>query len=307
MNTPHIKRFSSLFILIILSFLSIAQTSEQFSSEFKGFSAIADTANMRITLANWEAKFPEDAELFTGYFNYYFRLAKKEIVVLSTNQPKGESIVIKDSTNKTAGFMGSEIYYDSVLVRKGLEKIDQGIALYPNRLDMRFGKIYVLGLLEDWNTFTDEIKKTVAYSITNNNEWTWTNNEKKENAEEFFLASLQDYQTQLYNTGDDELLYNMREIAEEVLKYYPNHIESLTNIGLTYLIFEDYTKGLEMMLKAEKVDPKDYIVLSNIAYAYAQLGDKPNAIVYYDKTLKYGDAQAKRYAENQLLLLRAKD
>jgi tetratricopeptide (TPR) repeat protein len=307
MNTPHIKRFSSLFILIILSFLSIAQTSEQFSSEFKGFSAIADTANMRITLANWEAKFPEDAELFTGYFNYYFRLAKKEIVVLSTNQPKGESIVIKDSTNKTAGFMGSEIYYDSVLVRKGFEKIDQGIALYPNRLDMRFGKIYVLGLLEDWNTFTDEIKKTVAYSITNNNEWTWTNNEKKENAEEFFLASLQDYQTQLYNTGDDELLYNMREIAEEVLKYYPNHIESLTNIGLTYLIFEDYTKGLEMMLKAEKVDPKDYIVLSNIAYAYAQLGDKPNAIVYYDKTLKYGDAQAKRYAENQLLLLRAKD
>ena len=99
----------------------------------------------------------------------------------------------------------------------------------------------------------------------------------------------------------------MRDIAEEVLKYYPNHVESLTNLGLTYLIFEDYTKGLEMMLKAEKVDPKDYIVLSNIAYTYAQLGDKPNAIIYYEKTLKYGDAQAKGYAEEQLLLLRAKD
>jgi len=307
MNTPHIKRFSSLFSLIILSFLSIAQTSEQFSSEFNSFSATADTANMRIRLANWEAKFPEDAELFTGYFNYYFRLAKKEIVVLGTNQPKGESIVIKDSTSKTAGFMGSEIYYDSVLVRKGLEKIDQGIALYPNRLDMRFGKIYVLGLLQNYELFTLEIINTVAFSSTNKNEWTWTNNEKKQDGKDFFLQSLQDYQTQLYNTGNDELIYNMREIAEEVLKYYPNHVESLTNVGLTYLIFEDYTKGLEVMLKAEKIAPKDYIVLSNIAYTYAQLGDKPNAINYYEKTLKYGDAQAKGYAEEQLLLLRAKD
>ena len=165
---------------------------------------------------------------------------------------------------------------------------------------MRFGKIYVLGQIKDWHSFTKEIIKTVDYSAVNDNQWTWTNNEKQKDSKDFFLSSLQDYQVQLYNTGDDDLFENMREIANSILKYYPNHIESLSNLSVTYLLSGEYDKGLEPLLKAERINPEDYIVLSNIAQGYKLKGDKNKAIEYYKKTIEYGDEQAKAFARQQI-------
>jgi tetratricopeptide (TPR) repeat protein len=126
------------------------------------------------------------------------------------------------------------------------------------------------------------------------------NNEKKETGKDFFLSSLQDYQLQLYNTGNDDLLVNMRKIANEILKYYPNHIESLSNLAITYLLTQQYDNAIKPLLKAEKINPKDYIVLSNLAHAYKLKGDKEKTIEYYEKTIEYGDEQAKQYAKQQL-------
>ena len=148
--------------------------------------------------------------------------------------------------------------------------------------------------------FTSEILKTIEFSAKNNNNWTWTNNEKYDSGEKEFLLGIQSYQLQLYNTGNDDLLKNMREIANKVLEHYPNHIESLSNLSITYLLTEEYDKGIEPLLKAEKINPKDYIVLGNIALGYKLKGDKEKAIEYYEKTVEYGDESAKEYAKQQL-------
>jgi hypothetical protein len=41
----------------------------------------------------------------------------------------------------------------------------------------------------------------------------------------------------------------MRNIANEVLKYYSKHIGSLSNLSVTYLIEEDYDKAIVPLLK----------------------------------------------------------
>jgi len=120
------------------------------------------------------------------------------------------------------------------------------------------------------------------------------------------LSAVQDYVLQLYNTENDALLDNMKRIAETVLKYYPNHIESLSNLSIVYLLKKEYDKALEPLLKAEKLDNKDYIVLSNIAQAYKLKGDYKKAIEYYEYTLKYGDDAAKKYAKSQIEELKKK-
>jgi hypothetical protein len=101
---------------------------------------------------------------------------------------------------------------------------------------MRFGKTYVLGENENYTEFTKEIIKTIEYSNVIKNEWNWTKDKKLEDAENFMLGSIQNYVTQLYNTGNDDLLENMKNIAETILKNYPNHIESLSNISIVHLI-----------------------------------------------------------------------
>ena len=291
------KKFQILFVFLLVQSFIFAQN---FQDDFKKHYDNKDTVNQLKTLIKWEKSDPKDPELFTSYFNYYVVNARKEVLSVSTSKQVGENLVLTDSTSKEVGYLGSKIYYDYDKVEKGIAKINQGIALHPNRLDMRFGKIYVLGMLGNWKEFTTEIITTVKHSSTNDNNWTWTNNKSREDGKAFFLTSLQTYQMQLYNTEDDALLVNMRDIANEVLKYYPDHVESLSNLSITYLLTKEYDKGLEVLLKAEKINPKDTIVLANIAHGYKLKGDKKTSIAYYEKMAKYGDEETKSYAQSQI-------
>ncbi|MBN1119302.1 MAG: hypothetical protein JXA77_18980 [Bacteroidales bacterium] len=288
--------------LLLTGFIFNFAGAQDYQNDFNKFFQENDSINQLKTLTEWEKSNPKDPELITSYFNYYFSKSKDEIIVVAAGDPpKGEKYLsLSDSLGNYAGFIGSQINYDKSYLKKGLDKITEGINLYPNRLDMRFGKIYVLGQIKDWDSFTKEIVKTIDYSTENKNQWTWTNNEKTKNSKDFFLSSLQDYQVQLYNTGNDDLLLNMRKIANSVLKHYPNHIESLSNLSVTYLLTGEYDKGIEPLLKAEKINPQDYIVLSNIAQGFKLKGDKKKAIEYYEKTIECGDEQAKAYAKQQI-------
>ncbi len=292
-------------IFIVLSILfSILSFAQDYKSDFGKYFQDKDTIKQKETLLKWESAKPNDAELFTSYFNFYFQKSKTEILSLSKNEPSGDALVLQDSLNKTAGFLSSTESYDATAIKKAFIKIDMGINLYPNRLDMRFGKIYALGEIEDWTNFTSEIIKAVDYSQTNKNNWTWTNNTTKEAGQDFLLSSIQSYQVQLYTTERDDLLQNMREIALAILKYYPEHIESLSNLSVTYFLIGEFDKGLDALFKAEKINPKDAIVLSNIANGYKQSGNKSKAIEYYEKTYLYGDAEAKNFAKKQIAALK---
>ena len=295
------KKIFGTLIVILISQIGFSQ---DYQSEFQKYCETNDTINQLKTLKKWQSENPKDAELYTSYFNYHFMKSRQEVIALTADQPNGKSLILKDSLNQNVGFLGSQIHYNKAELKKGLEKIDEGIKLYPNRLDMRFGKIYVFGQIPDWENFTSEILKTIEYSVKNKNNWTWTNNEKFDGNEKEFLLSIQDYQYQLYNTGEDSLLKNMREIAMKVLEYYQNHVESLSNLSVTYLLTGEYDKGIEPLLRAEKINPKDYIVLGNIAQGYKLKGDKKKAIEYYEKTAELGDEKAKEFAKQQIAELK---
>lgn len=273
---------------------------QDYEKEFNQSFQAGDTTKQIEVLTKWEAEDPKNPELFTSYFNYYFLKSRQEFISMSTRQPNGESLQLQDSDGQAAGFLGSDIQFNPEIFKKGIKKIDEGIKLYPNRLDMRFGKTYAFKEAKEWEKFTNEIVKTIQYSKKNNNEWTWTYNEKKEDGKDFFLNSIQGYQNTLYNTENDDLLENMRTIAEEVLKIYPDHTESLSNIAITYLLTLEYDKGIEALLKAEKIEPNDGIVLSNIAYAYSLKGDFDNSKKYYEKMLKLENAEAVQFAKEQI-------
>ena len=223
-----------------------------------------------------------------------------EVISIDQKQKGKDAFQISDSNSKTVGFLNSSIAYKDEYLKLGFNYIDKGISKFPTRLDMRFGKIYMLGKNEDYENFTVEIIKAIDYSDIIKTKWTWTDNKPLDDSKKFMLSAVQDYVVQLYNTNNDALLDNMKRIAETVLKYYPDHVESLSNLSIVYMIKKEYDKAIEVLLKAEKLAPKDYIVLSNIAQGYKLKGDKNNAIKYYELTVKYGDDSAKQYAKGQI-------
>ena len=75
-------------------------------------------------------------------------------------------------------------------------------------------------------------------------------------------------------------------------------------MSITYLLLGEFDTAIETLLKAEKINPEDFIILSNIAHGYKLKGDNDKAIEYYEKTIQYGDAQAKEFARQKIEELR---
>ncbi|HRZ42944.1 MAG TPA: tetratricopeptide repeat protein [Bacteroidales bacterium] len=282
---------------------------QTFKQQFSDLDSKNDTVGQKELLQNWEKTDNNDPELYVAYFNYYVNLSRNEIITLGQN-PEGKDvlqIMDQDTTKKEpVGFIYSDTYYNPDLLSKGFDWINKGIEKHPNRLDMRFGKIYMFGQIEDYENFTKEIIKTIDFSEINKNKWTWSDSKPLNDPKNFMLNSIQDYQIQLYDTENDDLLDNMKRIAETVLKYYPDHIESLSNLSVVLMLQNQYDKALEQLLKAEKINPEDYIVLSNIAQAYNLKGDTKNAIKYYELTIKHGDEHTRQYAIEQVKELEKK-
>jgi len=285
-----------LFFLVLLAGQSFAQN---YKGEFDKLLKEKDTTAQRQLLQKWQQANPGDAELFIAYFNYYFLASRQEMVSLSASNNQQTALEITDSTGSQVGFLSDEFDYDSALLKKAFQYIDKGISTHTARLDMRFGKIYALGQIENYESFTNEIIRAIEMSNKLKSQWVWTNNKKVEDPEKFFLSAIQDYVVQLYNAGDDQLS-SMRRIAKAVLKYYPKHVESLSNLAITYGVQGDYDKALESLLQAEKIMPRDAVVLNNIATMYERKGDKLNAIKYFELTAKHGDKDTKDEAVKKL-------
>ncbi len=284
----------------VLCLLSLPAISQDFQKDFKELLVKRDTAGQRKLLTDWEAAHPNDPELFIACFNYYARKSKTEIVSINGDYKHGESFQLTDSTGKSVGFLGSTVSYNPAILQNGFDCIDKGIAMYPTRLDMRFGKVYMLGETENFAAFAETVVATVDYNFKVGHAWLWGNGEPLDNPQEFLLNAIQEYVTTIYNTGDDSLLIYMRQISEAVLKYHPDDVESLDNVALTYLIAGDPDKALPYLLRAESVAPQDVIVLNNIAEAYKRKNDKRNAKDYYNKIIKYGNKDEVARAKEDL-------
>lgn len=288
-------------------YISTWSFAQDFQSRFSDAWQANDTTKQIEILENWEKTDSSDPELYTSRFNYHFMKSQQEVLEMRSDQPQQEdALVIQDSLGNNAGFIGSKVIYNSDELEKAFKYIDKGIKDNPNRLDMRFGKIYVYGELEDWDSFTDEMITTIEYSSTKSSPWLWTNDEVQDGDNDFMLSGMQDYQLQLYNTQDNSLLMNMRQIANTILDINPNHVESLSNLSITYTLLGEFDKAIEPLLKAEAINPEDYIVIANIANTYKKMENTEKSIEYYKKLTKFKEDGVADYAKEQIELLEKK-
>jgi len=264
-------------LTFFFTWLFISAAGQNFEQQFMELYHKQDTIGEAKTLTQWKSKKPNDPELYVAYFNYYVQKSMQKAIELERED-----------------------------LKKAYEYIDKGIAMFPNRLDMRFGKIYMLSQKENYTAFTNEIITTIDYSGINKNAWLWTDDKVLKDPKQYMLKSIQDYILQLYNTGDTKLFDNIKRISESVLKYYPDNVEALLDLAIFYTMNKNYDKAIEQLLKAEKLAPTNYVVMNNIAEAYLKKGNKANAINYYQKVMKYGDASVKADAQKKIDELKKK-
>ncbi len=137
--------------------------------------------------------------------------------------------------------------------------VNEGILLFPQHLDLRFGKTYMCQMLGNVKCIKDELLKILQFSAKNNNPWLWLNDEPKDN--EFMLGILQNYQKDFWENGN---LAEMREVAEAVLNYFPDNVESLNTLAISYLIEGNWQEAEPYLKTAHQINPDDEIVNKNL-------------------------------------------
>ena len=196
--------------------------------------------------------------------------------------------------------MNKSVYYNDDDLKQAFYYLDKGLHLYPDRLDMHFGKIHVLGEIEDYQNQFLNIINVIKISKQNKNKWLWSDNKPVKNAQSFMLDNIQSRVYNLIQLGDQASLKNAKTISQALIDYYPESIFGYSNVGVIYMSENKFREALGYLKKAEAIDSKDIVIINNIAFSYAQLNEKDNSRKYYNKLIKYGNFEVKKYAQQKL-------
>ena len=285
-----------------------ALTAQSFDERFSDCFSKGDTAAARRVLRQWEASAERPAEFFVAGLNYCFRMARQSLIVWGDGPGNGPTLETVDPAGSCRELSLSEaVRYDTALVRRGIAYIDRGIEAYPLRLDMRFGKIHALGEIGDYGRYVDAIVDAVAASADNACRWLWSDDRPLEDGREFMLSAVQDYVNRLYELGTDEGLDGMDRIASTVLGIYPDHVESLDNAAIVRIVRGRYDEAKPLLMRAERLAPRDMTILANLAELHVRQGDRPAAATYYRRMADCAEGSDRDYALRRLRELEEKE
>lgn len=258
---------------------------------------------LKILLAEWEKAESKNPELSIAYFNYYLRTGMHSGVSIDTylKDPKNELALRDPKTNEIVGYINDGTWYEKEACEKALDYLNKGLQLAPDRLDMHFGQLHVLGQMGEYERGSQRLRELLKRSKVNNNEWLWSGGEPvPEDGEAMLLGSINDYYGLWLRVKTPESLKAAETAGSEQIRLYPESVYGYNILGVVNGVRGQAREALGWYLKAEELDGRDYIVLNNIAYCYEQLGETGNAIRYYRKMEESGNEEVADYARKRM-------
>lgn len=247
-----------------------------------------DYEDVRVLLEEWEKESPSDLDMMTGWFNYYLRrkAESKNVVGYMKNGQYG---------------IYSQTIYDDKDLKTGISYLDKALKKNPYRMDIHFGKISSLLHAEKYSEASKAITDFLKVYGKNKTEWYWTNNmkfsENDWNAEEIVLGSMQDYCSMFDYYADRS---SAKKALDGILKLFPKNVIFLNYLSYYYSSGKEYDKAIEVLLKAYKIDPNDYIIVGNLALNYENTQNYKEAEKLYTIMSQMDSEDARIYAAEGL-------
>lgn len=301
-------------IITIMSFTALLFISCSTKALYKDFyKSTDDKEAMAKSLERIRHSGDQSADRYIAEYNYYVNTALIHSGLTTSKQypspnekVEGEIYTLTDSTGTVAGYMYVTQIWDTLKADSALAVIDQGIALYPDRLDMRYGKIHFCGELGRWQAFADAIHATLDHSVAIGKRWIFPDTDDP--VDTILIGGMLDYESRLFdataNARDSVTattnLALFKGVVEHMLQLYPDNLYNLNFMAVSHQLTGNHAEALTWLLKAEKADPGDGVVLSNIADTYHILGDTANERRYLQKMIEVGDAELQARARHYL-------
>lgn len=300
------KRFAISLVVVLLSGVAFAQTKAELYDKYSNSVSERDTSAIASLISDWEKLYPGDAELYSLRVNYYMMNAINEIVVISEEEPTdGRRYLVFDDSLGVTRYMYSEFRFDSVNIGLAEGVLAEGIAKYPDRLDLRFAKVFLHQNLNQNTLVVQEIQSALERSITNQNKWVWIHDKPTETDGMSYLRDcIQECFERYFYTDDME---SAKSVIDAAIRFYPNDAIFLADRAGIYYYSDDLENALKWYLSSRENAPDDMLVTSNIARIYEQLGDKKNAVKFLRIVADSNDPEFAESAKANLERLNAQE
>lgn len=294
------RKFITLTILSILTAVSVtAQTSEDYKNRYLLLvNKLGPTGVGIETLLNkWQEAYPDDLDMLTGRFSYYLSKSQSSAVITrDQNRYLGAEplLTLKDSTGKSINYF-QDINYDDELFGKSQQAIEKAIQLNPDRLDLRLLKsASLIGYeKESPDMALSDLRSLIIYNETVHPSWKYPETEKVD--EEFFSTAVQEYCYLFFKYASPTSYEAFRELSETMLKYRPNDILYLNNLGSYYLVAKrDDKTALKYYTKVLKIKNDDLTAIKNIVILARNSGNVKLEKKYLPLLEKYSTSESEK-------------
>lgn len=223
--------------LLFVSFFSVSAFGQGYIEQFDAALQNRDVALQQKILAEWQAAQPDDRDYYIARYNFY-------------------------------------MHRDSLLATpdSALSVLDTAIVHLPDQLDLRFGKVYHLVMKGQWDAFTDELVAVLDHSERIQHKWQLGSFQGE--GEEFVVVGVQDYLETLFqqipdpnhlSAADSATVLRLRRVAKRMAQVFPENVQALNFLAVSYTLVGDYQKALRYLRRAEAIDPADPVIRQNIA------------------------------------------
>lgn len=294
------KKSIVLFFILLVSFRIFAD----YKSEYDNLLSARNLEGIAALLPKWEKAEPKNPELYIAYFNYYLLKGQRSTHSLDTyKKDNNNSLALVDKkTNKIAGYLNNNIWYEKEDVDKALSYLEKGLKFGKNRLDMYFGRIHILGEIGEYEKQSQKIIEVLKLGKQINHKWLWSMNEviPSSKSEHFFLISINEYYKALLQKSEPKTFLAAEKACVAQLKLYPKDVEVHNYLALAYIGQGKIQEALNVLLKADKLAKEDYTILFNMASCYETLKQYDKAKECYLRIKKNPDKQVQDMADQKL-------
>ena len=153
-------------------------------------------------------------------------------------------------------------------------------------------------------SLTQDILDLLTRAKLNKNEWL-VQDSLRWDAQDTLLPFLQRTMRHMYTT---QLVghIDIGKIAAAILEQYPDHHQSIIELGRSYYLSHDFQTALVHFKHAEEVMPHSLQAIGHIALCYYYMGDPTNAVIYFHKFKEFGDEDDRKFADDRIAELQNK-